>query len=75
MDKLKIAQAFVRKVPGEEGTAIVKAIIQLGHALQLTVIAEGVEHRKQLEFLQAQGYLVSRPVTAEEFAAFFAELV
>ncbi|WP_420474718.1 EAL domain-containing protein [Noviherbaspirillum sp. ST9] len=80
VDKLKIDQSFVRDVPGAaEGAAIVKAIIQLGHALQLTVIAEGVETRGQLDFLQAhgcdqaQGYLVSRPVPADDLAAFVAD--
>jgi diguanylate cyclase (GGDEF)-like protein/PAS domain S-box-containing protein len=82
VDKLKIDQSFVRDVPeAAEGAAIIKAIIQLGHALQLTVIAEGVETRHQLDFLQAhgcdlaQGYLASRPVPAEEFASFVADEV
>ncbi|OWW20674.1 EAL domain-containing protein [Noviherbaspirillum denitrificans] len=82
VDKLKIDQSFVRDVPGAaEGAAIVKAIVQLGHALQLTVIAEGVETQAQLDFLhaqgcdQAQGYLVSRPVPADEFAVLAAELM
>ncbi|RZI44800.1 EAL domain-containing protein [Herbaspirillum sp. HC18] len=77
VNKLKIDQSFVRDVPGDaDDAAIVKAIIQLGHALQLPVIAEGVESEEQLAFLrdngcdQAQGYLVSRPLPAKEFAVF-----
>jgi diguanylate cyclase (GGDEF)-like protein/PAS domain S-box-containing protein len=74
VDKLKIDQSFVRDLgEGMDSAAIVKAIIQLGHTLQLTVIAEGVETDAQLAFLrdngcdEAQGYLYSRPVPEGEF--------
>lgn len=74
VDKLKIDQSFVRDMLSDpDGASIVKAIIQLGHNLQLTVIAEGVETAAQLAFLQesacdeAQGYLFSRPVPVEQF--------
>ncbi len=79
VDKLKIDQSFVRDVADNpDGEAIVKAVIQLGHALQLCVVAEGVETDFQLDFLrvhecdQAQGYLIARPVPAREFAEFAA---
>lgn len=69
VDKLKIDQSFVRDMLSDnDGASIVKAIIQLGHTLQLEVIAEGVETAAHLAFLhdagcdQAQGYLLSRPV-------------
>jgi diguanylate cyclase (GGDEF)-like protein len=75
IDKLKIDQSFVGDMlTDEDGASIVKAIIQLGHTLQLTVIAEGVETDAQLAFLntagcdEAQGYLFSRPVPADQFA-------
>lgn len=74
IDKLKIDQSFVRDVLADgDGASIVKAIIHLGHILQLEVTAEGVESERQLEFLRqagcdvAQGYLFSRPVPAAEF--------
>jgi diguanylate cyclase (GGDEF)-like protein len=74
VDKLKIDQSFVRDmVEDPDDAAIVRAIIQLGHILQLTIIAEGVENDAQLALLrdygceQIQGYLFSRPVPAEEF--------
>jgi EAL domain-containing protein (putative c-di-GMP-specific phosphodiesterase class I) len=75
VNKLKIDQSFVRDLAeASDSAAIVRAIIQLGHTLQLRVIAEGVETDAQLAFLrnygcdEAQGYLYSRPVPAEQFA-------
>lgn len=75
VDKLKIDQSFVRDIQADgDGSSIVTAIIQLGHLLQLEVIAEGVETEGQLEFLRtagcdaAQGFLFSRPVEALKFA-------
>jgi diguanylate cyclase (GGDEF)-like protein/PAS domain S-box-containing protein len=56
VDKLKIAPAFVRHGADDPvDAAIVKAIIDLGHALNLTVIADGVETADQLAFLVEQG--------------------
>jgi len=78
VNKLKIDQSFVNDMLGEDGAiAIVKAIIQLGHALQLTVIAEGVETQEQFAALrdygcdEVQGYLFSRPVPEAEFVKLF----
>jgi diguanylate cyclase (GGDEF)-like protein len=76
LDKIKIAQPFVNDVVSDgDDAAIVRAIIQLGHMLQLSVIAEGVETDEQLAFLKAhgcdevQGFLLGRPMAAEEFVA------
>jgi diguanylate cyclase (GGDEF)-like protein len=54
VSELKIDRAFLRGVPGDaRSAAIVIAIVQLAHALELTSVAEGVEEAAQLEFLAA----------------------
>jgi diguanylate cyclase (GGDEF)-like protein/PAS domain S-box-containing protein len=69
---LKIDRSFLHGIPGTSDAAIVAAVIAMGHALQLRVIAEGVETEEQMDFLRAnrcdvcQGYLFSRPTTADE---------
>lgn len=81
VDKLKIDQSFIRDLHQDKDSAeIVRAIIQLGHILQLTVVAEGVETEEQLAFLsqshcdQMQGYLFSRPVAAEHIPEILARV-
>ena len=73
IDKLKIDRSFVMDAPGDaDDVAIVTAIIQMGHSLQLRTVAEGVETPAQMELLRqlgcdlVQGYLVSVPMEAEE---------
>jgi EAL domain-containing protein (putative c-di-GMP-specific phosphodiesterase class I) len=69
IDALKIDQSFVRQIASSGGTGIVNAIIDMGRNLGLRIVAEGVETRDELLFLQshycdeAQGYYFSRPVT------------
>jgi EAL domain-containing protein (putative c-di-GMP-specific phosphodiesterase class I) len=72
-DVLKIDRTFVAGIGGRSSeAAIVRAVIALGHELGLTVVAEGVETHEELAFVrehgcdQVQGFLFSRPVTAEE---------
>ena len=76
LDELKIDQVFVRDLPDDSGSAaIVGAVISMARGLGLTVTAEGVETPGQINFLkmhgcdQFQGYLFSRPVSLNEFAA------
>ena len=74
IDTLKIDKTFVSDVCRDpHDTAIVRAIINLGHALDLTVIAEGVETKEQLQYLSAlecdvvQGFLFSKALPATAF--------
>ena len=75
--KVKIDQSFVRDLENDsESAALCNAIIQLGHSLNLQVIAEGVETAEQLRQIrglgcdQVQGYYYSRPLDVEAFARF-----
>ncbi|WP_251827729.1 GGDEF domain-containing response regulator [Methylovulum psychrotolerans] len=70
---VKIDRSFVQDIPADEGSmTLVRAIIALAHELNLNVTAEGVETEEQLAFLKAQqcdllqGYLYSRPITAQQ---------
>jgi diguanylate cyclase (GGDEF)-like protein len=74
VDSVKIDYTFVRDIAVDPNdVAIIKAIIALGHSLDLKVVAEGVESATQLELLRRfqcdefQGFLFSRAVSAAEF--------
>jgi diguanylate cyclase (GGDEF)-like protein len=70
-DELKIHESFVGELDGIADGAIVGAVVELGHALGMTVVAEGVETDSQLGQLRllgcdsAQGYHLCRPVGAQ----------
>ncbi|CAM5224142.1 PAS domain S-box-containing protein/diguanylate cyclase (GGDEF)-like protein OS=Ureibacillus acetophenoni OX=614649 GN=SAMN05877842_106208 PE=4 SV=1 [Ureibacillus acetophenoni] len=75
VDALKIDRSFIVNMQdGKSGVAMVSAIITLAHALNLEVVAEGVESLEELEILKAhnceyvQGYLYSKPLSTEEFS-------
>jgi len=75
VDTLKIDRSFVQGITSySNGAPVVSAVIRMGRSLKLQVVAEGVETRRQLAFLQAehcgqgQGDYFSRPVTAAQFA-------
>ena len=74
VDRLKIDKAFVGNLETEPtNIAILKAIIALGHGLDLKVVAEGVETAYQQAFLhgigcdELQGYVFSKPLPPEAF--------
>lgn len=76
LDQLKIDKGFVRDILSDANdAAIAKMIIALAETIGLSVIAEGVEHDAQKEFLARhgchayQGYLFSRPLPLSEFEA------
>ena len=78
IDRLKIDRSFVRDIISDSNdAAIAVAVISLGRSLGLSVIAEGVETRDQLEFLgvqkcdEYQGFHFSRPVPPEEIVSLF----
>ncbi len=77
IDEIKIDRSFVIDLENDDRErALVQAIISLGHALGLSVVAEGVETETQAGLLRQigcdifQGYLYARPMPVEEFIAF-----
>jgi diguanylate cyclase (GGDEF)-like protein len=81
IDKIKIDRGFLGKLnpdnPDEAADIILRTIIDLGRALDMTVTAEGVERADQLEFLserrcsEVQGYLLGRPMPVEQARLLF----
>ncbi|MBI1337312.1 MAG: EAL domain-containing protein [Phycisphaera sp.] len=77
---VKIDRAFIRNLDSRvDYSAVIQAIVQLAHNLDLRITAEGVETREQLVALQsldcdyAQGYLFAKPMPPEEVVKYFFE--
>jgi diguanylate cyclase (GGDEF)-like protein len=76
---LKVDRSFVDAIMHPNGSAIVRATIDLGHRLGMRVVAEGVESAEQLEALRsmgcdlAQGYHVGRPMSADDMSRWLPE--
>jgi diguanylate cyclase (GGDEF)-like protein/PAS domain S-box-containing protein len=75
IDNVKVDRSFIKDLPHDsDDAAITRAVIAMAQSLRIRVIAEGVETREQLQFLrdhdcdECQGYLLSRPLPAGEFA-------
>jgi EAL domain-containing protein (putative c-di-GMP-specific phosphodiesterase class I) len=80
LDRIKIDRSFLVEVAhNRDDAAIVEAIITMAASLNLKVVAEGVENLAQFEFIarrgchESQGYLFSRPLTAETLSRLFSE--
>ncbi|MDO8680794.1 MAG: EAL domain-containing protein [Acidobacteriota bacterium] len=78
VDEIKIDKSFVMgMMTDKHNTTIVKSVIELGHNLGLTVVAEGVETKEVLDLLgtfgcdQAQGYFISQPQPCEQLRDWF----
>jgi sensor c-di-GMP phosphodiesterase-like protein len=76
IDKIKIDRSFVRNLAADDADdAIVDTIIVMAHTLGMRVVAEGLETNEQLEYLrerkcdQAQGFMFSEAVFAEDFVS------
>lgn len=72
-DSLKIDKSFIQKIgPNSKTNYIIQALITLAEALNVMVVAEGVETEEQLQFIREngcdmwQGYLFSKPISIEE---------
>lgn len=77
LDTLKIDQSFINRISVyEEDSSIVEAIITMAHRLHLKVVAEGVENKKQYDFLKKekcdfiQGYYISKPIPLHKLLTF-----
>ena len=79
LDRLKIDKSFINDLKEQREYAIIKAIVELGHGLNLTLVAEGVETQEQLQILRSincdimQGFLFSRPVDSQFIPQLFAK--
>jgi diguanylate cyclase (GGDEF)-like protein len=80
VNKLKIDQSFIQDLADDQDDqSIVRAVVDLGKALGLRVIAEGIEDREQLEILsrlgcdEGQGYLFEKPLPFDEFLDWLAQ--
>jgi diguanylate cyclase (GGDEF)-like protein len=77
-DELKIHESFIEELDNAGDGAVVGAVVDLGHALGMRVMAEGVETDRQLDELKAlgcdraQGYLLGRPMPADDLAELIA---
>jgi len=82
LDTLKIDQSFVKHLDDgshDKENAIISAVIAMGESLKYRTLAEGIETKQQLDFLQSkyctegQGFYFSRPLTADDLTALMLE--
>jgi EAL domain-containing protein (putative c-di-GMP-specific phosphodiesterase class I) len=74
INQLKVDRSFVQLLP-QRGETVIQAILALAHGFGLSVVAEGVEEQRQLDWLRAagcemvQGFLLGKPMPPQEFGA------
>jgi EAL domain-containing protein (putative c-di-GMP-specific phosphodiesterase class I) len=75
LDTIKIDRSFIRDVAGvAEDKDLTEAIIAMGRTLSLTVVAQGVETKEQVDFLcrngcdEIQGFYLNKPIPADQIA-------
>ena len=80
IDELKMDRSFIVNMHGQrEGAAVIQAVVNLAHNLDMKVVAEGLETLEQVALLQAldcdygQGFLFAEPLTAEAAEALVRE--
>ncbi|EKT4532957.1 hypothetical protein AYJ70_25765 [Pseudomonas monteilii] len=81
VDTLKVDRSFVMNIADDHvDQAIVRAVTDMAHSMQLTVVAEGVETAGQAQILQQlnvdllQGFLYARPLPAEQLGTLLSQL-
>ncbi|MCJ2011801.1 putative bifunctional diguanylate cyclase/phosphodiesterase [Methylobacterium sp. J-076] len=79
-DKIKIDRSFIKDLTSKpDGEAIIRAIAGLGKSLGMTTVAEGVETSEQMQRIRlegctdVQGYLISKPIPADDLLSFLAD--
>ncbi|WP_431026833.1 EAL domain-containing protein [Lysinibacillus sp. LZ02] len=81
INTLKIDRSFIRQLKNEAGKTMVSSILSLGHALNLQVVAEGVERETELTYLKElscdyiQGYYFSKPLSTQDFTRKIEEML
>jgi EAL domain-containing protein (putative c-di-GMP-specific phosphodiesterase class I) len=77
IDVVKIDRDFIRDIPNDQNDSdLVDAIIAMAHKLRMVVVAEGVENKQQLDFLEwhkcdcVQGFYYSKPLPSQEILEF-----
>ena len=79
MDYIKIDKSLIDNIDTPTYHLSVKSIIEIAHSLGRRVIAEGVEHKEQLDILRdmncdyIQGYYMSKPIPADELIDFYSK--
>ena len=81
IDTIKIDRSFISQLNVRQGSSLVRMVTDLGHAIDINIVAEGVETHQEMAALQAmgadhiQGYLLSRPLEPAALAAWAHERV